>query len=162
MSMISTTAAILQSHKLGKYPVISVACGAVVKVVTTMALVSIKEIGVMGSPISAILSCFTISAMNFYFIRKKIGYTPNFAKLIIKPLISAIACACGAIGSFKLFYMILGTADVSLMISIFTAMIVYVLMILVIRGITREEVEMLPKGKKLARVLLKMKLLSEQ
>ena len=30
MSMISTTAAVLQSHKLGRYPVISVAVGAVV------------------------------------------------------------------------------------------------------------------------------------
>ena len=47
------------------------------------------------------------------------------------------------------------------MLSIFTAVIVYVLTILVIRGITREEVEMLPKGKKLARVLSKMKLLAD-
>ncbi len=161
MSMISVTAAILQSHKLGKYPVVSVACGAVVKIVTTMALVSVKEIGVMGSPISAILSCFTISVLNFVFIRKKIGYTPNFAKLIIKPLISAIVCACGAVGSYKLFYMILGTADISLMLSVITAVIVYILTILVIRGITREEVEMLPKGKMLAKLLSKMKLLAD-
>ncbi len=161
MSMISTTAAVLQSHKLGRYPVISVAIGALVKVISTMALVSIKEIGVMGSPISAILSCFTISAMNFFFIRKKIGYTPNFAKLLIKPLISALVCACGAIGSYKLYYMLIGVADISLMLSIFTAVIVYVLTILVIRGITREEVEMLPKGKKLARALSKMKLLAD-
>jgi stage V sporulation protein B len=161
MSMISTTAAVLQSHKLGKYPVISVAIGAVVKVISTSILVSIKDIGVMGSPISAILSCFTISAMNFVFIRKKIGYTPNFAKLIIKPLVSAIVCACGALVSFKLFYMLIGTADVSLLLAILTAVIVYVLTILVIRGITREEVEMLPKGKKLAKLLSKMKLLAE-
>ncbi|MBQ7779077.1 MAG: polysaccharide biosynthesis protein [Clostridia bacterium] len=161
MSMISTTAAVLQSHKLGKYPVISVAVGAVVKVISTLALVSFEDINIMASPISAILSCFTISAMNFVFIRKKVGYTPNFAKLIIKPLIAALICACGAIGSFKLYYMITGIATVSLMLSIITAVIVYVLAILLIRGITREEVEMLPKGKKLAKLLSKMKLLAE-
>ncbi|MBE6582428.1 MAG: polysaccharide biosynthesis protein [Ruminococcaceae bacterium] len=161
MSMISTTAAVLQSHKLGKYPVISVAVGAIVKVISTLALVSFESINIMASPISAILSCFTISAMNFVFIRKKVGYTPNFAKLIIKPLIAALICACGAIGSFKLYYMITGIATVSLMLSILTAVIVYVLSILLIRGITREEVEMLPKGKKLARLLSKMKLLAD-
>ena len=161
MSMISTTAAILQSHKLGKYPVISVAVGAVVKVISTMAFVSIKEIGVMGSPISAILSCFTISAMNFVFIRKKIGYTPNFAKLMIKPLISALVCALGAFGAFTLYYTLTGIATVSLMLAILTAVVIYVLTILLIRGITREEVEMLPKGKKLARLLSKMKLLAD-
>ena len=161
MSMISTTAAVLQSHKLGKYPVISVAVGAIVKVISTLALVSFESINIMASPISAILSCFTISAMNFVFIRKKVGYTPNFAKLIVKPLIAALICACGAIGSFKLYYMITGIATVSLMLSILTAVIVYVLSILLIRGITREEVEMLPKGKKLARLLSKMKLLAD-
>ena len=161
MSMISTTAAVLQSHKLGKYPVISVAVGAIVKVISTWALVSFENINIMASPISAILSCFTISAMNFVFIRKKVGYTPNFAKLIIKPLIAALICACGAIGSFKLYYMMTGIATVSLMLSILTAVIVYVLSILLIRGITREEVEMLPKGKKLARLLSKMKLLAD-
>ncbi len=161
MSMISTSAAILQSHKLGRYPVISVAVGAVVKVVSTFSFVMIKDIGIMASPISAILSCFTISAMNFIFIRKKIGYTPNFAKLIIKPLISAAVCAAAAIGSFKLYDMLTHAAVVSLMLSILTAAIIYVLTILLIRGITREEVEMLPKGKKLAKLLSKMKLLAE-
>ncbi len=163
MSMISVTAAVLQSHKLGRYPVISVAVGAAVKVISTFALVTVKEIGIMASPVSAILSCFTISAMNFVFIRKKVGYTPNFARLLTKPLVSALVCAASAIGAFKLYPLILGAhlADIALLLSIVTAAVVYVLTILVIRGITREEVEMLPKGKSLARVLSKFRLLSE-
>jgi stage V sporulation protein B len=81
--------------------------------------------------------------------------------MIIKPLISALVCAGSAIGAFKLYCMLLSSATLSLMLAVFTAMIVYVITILMIRGITREEVEMLPKGKKLARVLSKMKLLAE-
>ncbi len=163
MSMISVTAAILQAHKLGRYPIISVVFGAVVKVVSTSLLVLIPKINIMSSPISAILSCFTISALNFYFIRKKVGYTPNFAKLLVKPLVAAVACAVGAMGSFMLYHTVLGSrlADIALLLSIITAAVIYILTILVIRGISREEVEMLPKGKSLARMLAKMKLLGE-
>lgn len=163
MSMISVTAAILQAHKLGRLPVRSVIVGAVVKVIATTALVAIPTVNVMGSPISAILSCFAISAMNFYYIKKHVGYSPNFAKLLIKPLIAAGVCAAGAAGSYKLITMLGGasTSDVALLASVLIAALIYVITALMIKALAREEIEMLPKGKRIASALTKLKLLDK-
>lgn len=158
MSMISVSAATLQAHKLEKKPIISVAVGSLVKVVLTYALVMIPALNIKGSPISSIVSCLVISAMNFYFIRKHIGFTPNFPKLIIRPLISAFICALTALGAYKVLYSCLGLAA-ALLVSVMIAAIGYILAIFLLRAVGRDEIEMLPKGKSLVSFLTKMKLL---
>ena len=158
MSMIQVSAAMLQAHKLEKKPIYSVAAGAVSKVIVTYALVSIPVLNIKGSPMSSIISSFVISAMNFYFIGKHIGFRPNFFKILLRPLAAAALCALTAGGCYGLLLSHLGNA-VSLAVSIFSAMIVYALSIFLFKAVVREDVELLPKGKKLANLLTKIRLL---
>lgn len=158
MSMIQVSAAILQSHKLEKKPIISVAAGAVSKVVVTYALVSIPALNIKGSPLSSIISSFVISAMNFYFIGKHIGFKPNFIKIVFRPLLAATLCALTAGGCYGLLEKYVGNA-VSIVVAIGAAMVVYGISIFLIKAVGREDVELLPKGKKLAALLTKMRLL---
>lgn len=161
MSMISVTAAFLQAHKLGKYPVYSVIVGAVVKIVTTATLASVPSINIMGSPIASVFSCFVISVINFYFIRKHIGYTPNFGKLFVRPIFAALICALSAVGAYSLIMLLTDgiVPNETLMLSIFFAAIVYIVTVFMVKAINREEVRLLPKGKKLEALLTKIKLL---
>ena len=158
MSMIQVSAAMLQAHKLEKKPIYSVAAGAVSKVIVTYALVSIPVLNIKGSPMSSIISSFVISAMNFYFIGKHIGFRPNFFKILLRPLAAAALCALTAGGCYGLLLSHLGNA-VSLAVSIFSAMIVYALSIFLFKAVVRDDIELLPKGKKLADLLTKIRLL---
>ena len=158
MSMIQVSAAFLQAHKLVKKPIISVAVGALTKLVVTYALVSIPALNIKGSPISSIISSFVISAMNFYFIGKYIGFTPNFISVTVRPLISAAGCAGSAFLTHKVLIGYLGNT-VALFTGIFAGALVYAVLIFVMRAVGREEVELLPKGRKLAAILSKMRLI---
>ena len=158
MSMIQVSAAILQAHKLEKKPIISVAAGAVSKIVVTFILVTIPALNIKGSPLSSIISSFIISAVNFYFIGKHIGFKPNFFKIILRPLIASMLCALTAGVGYKLMLPYLGNA-LSLIVSITAAAVVYGVSIFLIKAVGREDVELLPKGRKLAGILTKMKLL---
>ena len=159
MCMISTSSAFLQAHKLEKKPLKAMLVGAVVKIVSTSVLVVIPAINVMGSPISAILSGLAIASVNFYSVKKYIGYKPNFVSILTKPIIAALVCALTAIGSYKLYGMLIPSPDVILIMTIMTAAISYIITALLIKAVGREEIEMLPKGRKIAALLTKIKLL---
>ena len=158
MSMIQVSAAFLQAHKLVRKPIISVAAGALTKLVVTYALVSIPVLNIKGSPISSIISSFVISAMNFYFIGKYIGFTPNFIAITVRPLVSALGCAGAAFVTHKLLLSTLGNT-VALFVGIFVGAFVYALLIFLMRAVGREEIELLPKGRKIAALLSRMKLI---
>lgn len=158
MSMIQISAAVLQSHKYQRKPIISVAVGCLTKVVATYILVTIPSLNIMGSPISSIISSFVISFMNFYFIKKHIGFSPNFIKLTVRPLIASIACAISAAGVYALLNGVLGLSA-ALFTSVGAAAVVYVVMIFVIKALDKEELELIPKGKALVRVLNKIGLM---
>ena len=96
--------------------------------------------------------------MNFYFIGKYIGFKPNFIKIVIRPLLASVLCALTAGGCYGLLVNYVGNAA-ALVASIFAAMVVYAVSIFLIKAVGREDVELLPKGKKLALLLTKLKLL---
>ena len=83
---------------------------------------------------------------------------------LIKPLISAAMCglaawaAYGLLGSYALKNVSHGS-DIALLAAIIIAVMVYAIAILVFKGVVREDIESLPAGEKIAKILEKCKLL---
>jgi len=157
ISTLSVTSSFLQAHKLERKPIISMLCGAVVKLTASFILIGIPQINIYGSPIASCLSCFTISVVNLYFIKKHIGFVPDFGKILVRPFASAVVCALAAMGGYWFFRQFFGRLAV--VFAILFAAVVYFFVIFLFRAITREDVLLLPKGEKLCRLLGKMKLL---
>jgi len=159
LSMISVTGSFLQAHKLERKPIVSMLIGAGVKIVASFLLVGIPAINIYGSPISSFLCGFTISAVNLYFIKKHIGFVPDFKKILVRPFLSALVCALVAMASFRLFDLLLGGSRLAVIFAIGTAAVVYFFVIFLFRAVTKEEILLLPKGAKLCRLLQKMHLM---
>ncbi len=157
ISTLSVTSSFLQAHKLERKPIISMLCGAAVKLTASFILISIPQINIYGSPIASCLSCFTISAVNLYFIKKHIGFVPDFKRILIRPFAASVVCALAAMGGYWFFRHFFG--HLAVILAILFAAIVYFFVIFLFRAITREDVLLLPKGEKLCRLLSKMKLL---
>ena len=78
-------------------------------------------------------------------------------------------CGAGAWATYGLFSekvipagdssSIINGSNISLVIAIIVAVIIYALALILIKGIAREDVESLPQGKKIAKVLEKYKVL---
>ena len=88
---------------------------------------------------------------------------PDLFGTTVKPLIGAIASAASAFGAYHLMESIIGSARmsiaVSLVVAIFVAVIVYIAVLLILRAFTATELKFLPKGEKIAKTLEKLGLI---
>ncbi len=164
VGMISITNAILQASKHEKLPIISMIAGAVVKIVSSVVLIGIPEVGIYGTPIGTFLCYMTTTVINFFFLAKYVSLTPRFIPTFVKPLAASVI-ACG--GAYGAYLLLSHAVDVSGRMGnalaafggIICAAIVYVILIFLVRAVGEEEIRMLPKGEKLVGILHKMHLI---
>ena len=78
----------------------------------------------------------------------------NAMSTFVKPLIAGILCALGAKGSHMLFDHLIG-GRIATILAIGVAVIIYAISIILLRVLTKEDVLMLPKGEKIAKILEK-------
>ena len=153
--ILSVSNAILQSAGFERKPLVSMLAGAFVKIVTNFFL--IQFIGMKGTPISTFLCYLTVTVLNLYFIRKHVGVMPKLSGLFGKPLISGIACAVAAYFTFELVSSII-SPKLAVVMAIAVAAVVYAVILFLVRGISADEIKLLPKGTKIYSVLNKLKL----
>ncbi len=160
LGVMTVTCAFLQAHHRSDKPIWSMVVGAVVKVLSLYILVGIPSLNIYGAPIASILGGFAMSAVNLYFIKKYIGFVPNYVKIMIRPLIAAGICGASAILSFRALNMLL-PSSYSLFISISIAVIIYVFAVTLTKTLEREDILLLPAGEKLCRILEHLRLLKK-
>lgn len=163
LSMLSVTNSFLQSHKFQVYPIISMLSGACVKLISSYFLIGTRGIEMFGAPIGTFLCYLTTMLLNFFFVAKKIGYVPNIGKIFLKPFVSAVLSAASAWGSYKLFTSVIPNADgfakIITLMAVAVAVVVYLVAIFALKAITKEDITLLPKGEKIAKVLEKRNLI---
>ena len=175
LAMISITNSFLQAHGHQQLPIISMVSGGVIKVATTFFLIGIigssvgAPAGVMdlescpaeyrtvmfAAPVGTFLCYFVTMMINFFFVAKKIKFTPKVGRLFFKPFISALLCALAAFGCY--YYLPIGAGIAKTLISVFAAMIVYFFMIFLTKALDRDDILLLPKGEKIYGVLRRLK-----
>lgn len=159
LAMLSVTNSFLQSHKYQVYPIISMLGGACVKLISSYFLIGTKGVEMYGAPIGTFLCYLTTMLLNFFFVAKKIGYIPNIAKIFVKPFISAVLCAVTAWGAYSLFSFILPSegsmGKVITVLAVGVAAVAYLIAIFALKAITKEDIVLLPKGEKIAKILEK-------
>jgi stage V sporulation protein B len=153
--ILSVTNAILQANGFERKPLISMLTGAAVKVVTNFFLIQL--IGMKGTPISTFLCYLTVTAMNLYFVYKHVGVMPKLSGLFGKPLLASSLCAAAAYFTYAGVSSVVSSRLV-LFVAIFVAVIVYLVSIFLVRGISGDDVKLLPKGATIYRILNKLKL----
>lgn len=158
VGMLAITTAVLQAYKLERKPIVSMIAGSVVKLVSSYILIGIPQIGVYGAPIGTFLCYLVISMINFYFIAKYVNLIPSIRQIFIRPFLASLFCAGAAIGSYRLFEMII-LPKVATLSAITFAALVYIIAVFVFRCISKEDILLLPKGQRIYRLLHRIKLI---
>ena len=96
--------------------------------------------------------------MNLYFVYKHVGVMPKLSGLFGKPLLASIACAVTAFFSYELLEGYIG-GKIATFAAICLAALVYLILLFLLRGVSGEDVKLLPKGEKIYRLLNKLKLM---
>ena len=156
-AMITITNAILQAYKQVNKPIISMICGILVKLILAFVLIGIPSINIYGAPISTFFSTVVIVALNLYFIIKNSGKVSSISKLFVMPFVSALISVALGVA----IYMIMSTfVDSRAIILCVVAIVVliYLVAIIKLKVIEKDEILMLPKGESIIKFLSKIHL----
>ena len=149
---VLVTNGIMQSHGDVNTPVIHMLIGGVVKIIINFILVSNPAINILGAPIGTLVCYVLIAGLNLFAMARK-GYAVNLARTMAKPLLASLLMGAAAFGA-KLGLERLGMRNVVVVIgAIAAAAIVYLLAVFLLRVLTRDDCNLLPKGDKIAKIL---------
>ena len=147
------TNSILQSYGRVNLPIVTMLIGGVVKIVLNYNLVAIPSVNIEGAPVGTLVCFMLIALLNLFFVARSMERKPDYFAFFTKPLLASAAMAVCA----KLVYALLRRGGLSLIFSvagaIAVAVVVYVALVLVLRIITKDDLSLLPKGEKLAKLL---------
>lgn len=140
-------------------PLRNIAVGAVLKIVVNFVLVGTPQINILGVPIGTTICYAYICVANLICFIKYSGVVPNIVSTIIKPLIAGCLCGGSAVICDYLLNEFGFGGSLSTVVSILFAVIVYVISVSLLKIIEREDIISLPKGKKIAKVLEKLRVI---
>jgi stage V sporulation protein B len=154
----------LQALDKTKIPLISMSIGALVKLVSNFIFVSIPSLNVNGAVIGTVSCYAVITIINLFAIIKTTRIRINFISVFIKPIICGVLCGISAYTSFGLSNRFIPEFSLAghdlknilcLGVAIGFGGLVYVISTLFVKGLSKDDVNMLPKGEKIAKILAK-------
>ena len=150
----------LQAVGKTKVPIVTMAIGAVIKVTLNFILIANPEINIKGACISSSICYLVMVTINIIQLTRATGVKLNFSSIFLKPFIAAVFCGIGAwLGNFLLVDVLGIESRLTTILAVGVGGVFYAISILLVKGIVKDDLEMIPKGEKIAKVLAKFGLL---
>jgi stage V sporulation protein B len=156
--------AILQAMNYMRYPLIHSAIAFILHLGIIVAILKpgfiLKEgLGIYSLAIGNVSFAFIVCLLNARSISKKTGYKQEVKKTFVIPTLAALIMGLVAYGVAYGTDVFTGSNVISTLVAIILAVIAYLLSLIVLKGITKEELMGMPKGKKIYRFLCKIHLM---
>lgn len=156
LSTVQTLTGVLQGIGKQIIPVRNLFIGVIFKVILAYVLTGIPSINVRGAAVGTVVAYIVASTLNLIDVKKYTGVKFDFVMTYLKPAVSTLVMAVCTFVTYNIVHLVLGNA-LSTLCAVFSAMLSYVIMILVSGAISLDEMENLPKGKKLVKIIKKIK-----
>ncbi|MCB6501786.1 polysaccharide biosynthesis protein [Colidextribacter sp. 210702-DFI.3.9] len=166
--MVLVCNSVLQAHGFINLPVIVMVLGGIVKIVNNYNLVG--AIGIAGAPVGNIL-CFGLAlVLDLVVITRVIPNRPRLLPIFAKPAVASAVMGGAVWAVYGLLSRILSSEQVNqagqtvravsrmgnaagIFLAIAVAGVVYLVLVIALRAISRDDLALMPKGAKLARLL---------
>lgn len=158
-SMSTISNAFLQGIDKMHVPIINSAIAIVIHYVVLIAGLFVVGPSIYVVVVADMIYAFSVCILNSSAVYKFIRYKQEIIKTFVLPLVSAAIMGAVAIGVYYVMNLLVKSNIISCVIAILVACIVYCLSLLLVKGVSEEEINMLPKGKSIANVLKKTGLL---
>lgn len=132
----------------------NVAIGAVLKIVVNFLLVAIPSVNIQGAAAGTFACYLFVFVANLVTLIRVTKVKPSFKKVFLKPFIAAVACGISAY-----FVSLLGNSRFITIAAVGVAAVVYALFLILLNTFEKEDVLALPKGEKLLKLCLKLKII---
>lgn len=138
-------------------PVWNLFIGAGVKAVASYILIGIPAININGAATGSVLAYVTAGILNYRALKKYTDVSLDFRSIFIKPLAAALIMGAAAVASYKLLFLITSSNSISTLIAIIIAAAVYFVTAFLTGAVSKDEIELIPKGELIYRLAVKLK-----
>ena len=153
-AVVLLTNAMMQAHGHAVVPVVNMLIAGVMKLAVVYTLTGNPNIGIMGAPIGTMLCFLCITVLNLLSMRRVIADPPAVVKNLVRPFCAAAIMGAIVYGALYLLRTLGITSRLILCgLPIMVGVVVYVVAVVVLKAITREDCLLLPKGAKIAKLL---------
>lgn len=143
---------ILQANGMVNLPIVAVIIGGLVKIAVNYTLVGNPAIRINGAPVGTLCCFLVVDILEMLIIRRAVPQPPSFLRALLKPLAAALVMAAAAWASYGLLNRFLGNA-LSTVGAIGVGVIIYLILVLALRAISPDDLALMPKGDKIAKIL---------
>lgn len=158
LSTFQISTGILQGLGKQVIPARNLAVGATAKAILTYVLVGIPSLNIMGAAIATVASYMISSVLNYLSLIKYSGAKINTRDVFLKPIAAVVVMALVTKLGYFLLQGVIG-GNLATIGSIGIGALTYVVMLLVTKTFSEADFELMPKGQKIKRLLLKYNLL---
>lgn len=117
------------------------------------------KLNIYGICVGTIAFSLIMCILNGMSVRKYSGFKPDVTKTFIKPAIASVIMGGVVYAAYFVCHKVSHSNAVSTVIAVLVGMIVYAAALLLIKGLTEEELHSFPKGELLIRIAKKFRLL---
>lgn len=157
-SLSTLTTAILQGLGKLRQPLIHNLAALLIHIVVLYVMLRVQNLNIYSVLYANAVFALIVCLLNALAIRRFIFYRQEVRKTYLVPAAASVIMAFAAFLVYKLFHLVMGNS-ISTILAILAGMAVYAVALVALKGVTRSEIERLPKGYLAVRLFRKLGLL---
>lgn len=141
-----------------KVPAIALGCGVLTKLIINIVLIPIEGIYENGAAIGSVL-CHIVSFIIVYNVLKKtVKLDFKISKMMVKPILATVLMYIISYPVYLIVVNVFAMERMATLFGIIIAIIVYIISVIMLKILSKEDIYMLPKGEKIYNFLKEMKI----
>lgn len=158
-ALSTLNSSILQGLGKVNTPIVNAAVALAVQTVTVFVLLRFTGLDLYSLAIANTVYSGLMCVLNQLAVRRALGYRQEFVGSFGIPFLASALMGAAAWAVYELVYLLSGSMRVAVLPAVAAAVAVYFVMMLLLRGLTEEELRGFPKGYLLVRIAKKCRLL---
>ena len=158
-SMSTLSNGLLQGIDQMKVPVKNAVIALVSHIIVLIALMLFFKLHIYAVVIANAFFAFMMCMLNAMSLRKYSGYRQEIKKTFVIPMIASVIMGGVAFGSYQIVYFISKINVIALVIAFVLAVLTYAIALLLLKGLSEDEIRRFPKGHLIVQAAKKIGLL---
>lgn len=150
--LVQVCNSVLQSHGILNLPIFTMLTGGTIMVLFDYFMVGTVQYNIFGSPIGTCIGYGITCALNLIIVYRVVPGCPRFRKVFGKIMVASLLMGLGVWGVYGIVNRTMGNA-IGLAVSLLAGMVIYFVLIIVLRVLTKDDLALMPKGDKIGRLL---------
>lgn len=157
-ALSTLTNGVLQGINRLSLPVRHAAISLAIHVILLFALLEFTDLGAYALVIGNVTYGLVVCILNARSIRKAIDYKQEIKTSFVIPAIAAVIMGAAGRGLYELLMKLIGMNLIACIVSLCFCVVVYFILLLLLGGLSKDEILNLPKGRLLYRIFSKLHL----